>query len=436
MPRKVVLHVGAPKTGTTFLQQVLWSQHDLAREQGLLLPGASFHDHYLASIDVRELSYEPRYPPRSIGMWTTLVEEGQSFDGNVLVSHELFAGATAAQAMTAVKAWGGAEVHVVVSARDLVRQIPAEWQEHIKHRSTVTFSDFVAELKVRGPKAAWFWTVQDYADVCQRWGAAVPPDRLHVVTVPPRGARPEALWERFAGLVGLDAAAFDVSISRSNSSLRAEQAELLRRLNDQLGPQRLSLPGIYSETVKEILAQDVLAGRPGARVVLLGEDRSFAVERSRQIVSELRTMGVDVVGDLAELVPPMQSADDSDGFTEHPESTPDPLLLRESIEALTGLLLRLSAERRAARAQTKTTVAAQTAHRAAQSQLEALSAVHESLRAEHADLVDGLRAQPLKTLFIAAAERTPWLMRWRVRYWRVVNLGRRLAAPVRRLRQP
>ena len=33
--------------------------------------------------------------------------------------------------------WGahdGAEVHIVYSARDLVRQIPAEWQENVKHR--------------------------------------------------------------------------------------------------------------------------------------------------------------------------------------------------------------------------------------------------------------------------------------------------------------
>ena len=37
-----------------------------------------------------------------------------------------------------------AEVHVVCTARDLARQIPAVWQEDVKNRHVVTFADFVA----------------------------------------------------------------------------------------------------------------------------------------------------------------------------------------------------------------------------------------------------------------------------------------------------
>ena len=43
------------------------------------------------------------------------------------------------------------EIHVVLSARDLVRQIPAEWQENVKHRRTKTYADFLADL--RDPRA-------------------------------------------------------------------------------------------------------------------------------------------------------------------------------------------------------------------------------------------------------------------------------------------
>lgn len=424
MPHKVVLHVGSPKTGTTFLQQVLWSQRDLAREQGLLLPLTSFHDHYLASVDVRGLSYEPRYPPRAIGIWTALVEEGLAFDGNVLVSHELFAGATAAQAVAAVGAWGDVDVHVVVTARDLVRQIPAEWQEHIKHRSAVTFTDFVGELKTRGQQAKWFWTVQDYADVCRRWGAAVPPERLHVVTVPPRGSGPEALWERFAGLVGLEAAAFHLEVSKTNRSLRAEQTELLRRVNAQLGA-RLRKPGAYPETVKEILAQEVLAGRPGgARVALSGDDWTFAVERSRRMADELRSLGVDVVGDLAELTPTGALAVSStpDGTTDHPEATPDAVLLTEGIEALSGLLERLSEQLGRVREHR----AREAAQRQSRLELEELTRENERLRQERESLLDDFRRRPLRRALIAQTERHQRLMKLRVTYWRVVNVARRL----------
>ena len=303
MPQRVWLHVGSPKTGTTFLQEILWSGRQAALDQGVLLPLGGFYDHFLASVDLREQSYQERFPPRAIGIWERLAEEGRAWKGDVLVSHELFAGATAAQASTAVRSFGDAEVHVIVTARDLERQIPAEWQEHIKHRSTATFAQFVQSVRTKADTSEWFWSVQDYADVCRRWGADLPPENTHVVTVPQGATDPDLLWTRFAGVVGLDPAAFTLPSSRSNTSLHAEQAELLRRLNIALGP-RLPLPGPYPHAVKDVLAQVVLAGRPGTRVGLAGDDRAFAVARSRVIVDELQKLGVSVTGDLDELLPP------------------------------------------------------------------------------------------------------------------------------------
>src|SRR5262249_25261597 len=148
----------------------------------------------------------------------------------------------------------------------------------------------------------WFWRVQDYAGVCTRWGAAVRPGNVHVVTVPPRGAAPGLLWERFATLLGLDPASFDLNASRANTSLRAEQAELVRRVNESIGD-RLRAPGAYAVAVKGVFAQDLLAGLPGSPIVLSAEDTDFAVRRSKELVADLEGQGVHVVGDLAELIP-------------------------------------------------------------------------------------------------------------------------------------
>ena len=67
--KRIFLHVGSPKTGTTFLQQVLWSQRKLAKQQGLLLPLNSFFEHFLASLDVRDLADRPEHPARAVGIW-------------------------------------------------------------------------------------------------------------------------------------------------------------------------------------------------------------------------------------------------------------------------------------------------------------------------------------------------------------------------------
>jgi hypothetical protein len=338
---RVFLHVGSPKTGTTFLQQVLWSQRARARQQGLLLPLDNFHDHFLATLDVRGVADQPHHPPRAQGIWRRMVAQAEAWDGNVLISHELFAGASAEQAQAALDAFGAdTEVHVVLTARDLVRQIPAEWQEHVKHRSTTTFPEFVADLR-REDASTWFWRVQDFADVLERWGASLPVDRVHVVTVPLPGNSPAALWERFAALLGLDPAAFDLETSRSNTSLGYEQAELLRRVNEALG-ESLPMPGPYPATVKNVFAQQLLVQRKGSKLALDGEAHDFAVRTSADIARRLDAKGYHVLGDLSELVPP-QAGDEVEPVELAPSSE---RLLEESVAALALLLEEHAAQRR------------------------------------------------------------------------------------------
>jgi hypothetical protein len=388
--KRILLHVGSPKTGTTFLQQVLWSQRDLAREQGLLLPLASFNDHYLATLDVRELGGRPSTPRRAHGIWQRFVEESLAWDGDVLISHELFAPATEEQATAAVEAFGpDAEVHIVLTARDLVRQIPAEWQEHVKHRATDSYADFVARLRKQNPRT-WFWQVQDFADVLRRWSAVVPADRVHLVTVPPAGAGPEVLWGRFAGLLGIDPEPFELGGSRANTSLGYEQAELLRRVNAELGD-RLPLPGPYPVDVKDVFAQTVLVKQAGTKIALPAEDVAFALDSSRRITDEIAAMGVDVVGDLGELVPDV----DPSSLGAAPEAGPD-RLLDESVAALANLLEEYSTLRRSSQ---------QTQQRLA-------------------NLETATAERPFRAMLLALTNRWGWAMALRKGYWRAANLAR------------
>lgn len=337
MSPRVFLHVGSPKTGTTFLQNVLWSQRGLAEQQGVHLPMDRFLDHYFAALDLREVSDRPHHPARAVGMWDRVVKQTKGRSDTVLISHELFAPASAAQAARAVTSWGpDAEVHVVLTARDLARQITAEWQEHVKHRSTATFPEFVGTLREDHRRRTWFWQVQDFADVLERWGAALPPERVHVVTVPPAGGAPTLLWERFAGLLGLDPAPFDLEKGRSNSSLSVGAAEVLRRVNGELGD-RLPLPGPYPRVVKNILAHQIMATHAGPPVRLGADDAAFARAESAAIAKRLAAAGVDVVGDLDELVPPEPPA----GATEFAEPDAE-ALLEESVQVIADLLVALN----------------------------------------------------------------------------------------------
>ena len=53
MARRVYVHVGLPKTGTTFLQTTMWHNRAQLAAQGFLYPGEKRMDHFHASNAVR-----------------------------------------------------------------------------------------------------------------------------------------------------------------------------------------------------------------------------------------------------------------------------------------------------------------------------------------------------------------------------------------------
>ncbi|HET7329010.1 MAG TPA: hypothetical protein VFJ14_17190 [Nocardioidaceae bacterium] len=331
MARRVLLHVGCPKTGTSFLQGVLWGSRDALAEQGLVVP-LSYNHHYRASLFVRE-NWQQRTAAEGIeSAWRQLQRAVQEAEHDVVISHETLAAATESQASRAIEAFGGAETHVVVTARDLARQLPAEWQQSVKQGSVHRLDDFVHDVVHRGPRANWFWRVQDLPDIVQRWGATLPPDRVHVVTVPPKGADPSALWTRFASVLGVDPDSCDLHRTRSNESLGSVEVELLRRINESRDD-RFPIRANH-RWFKNLLANEILAQRPGKdRFAVAEETHEWVCDTARRMVEMLREQGCDVVGDLDDLLPPPVA-----DVGANPGQVSDAALLQSAIDTVLDLL--------------------------------------------------------------------------------------------------
>ena len=162
-PRRVLVHVGAPKTGTSYVQDVLFLNRESLAGQGILYPAERFDEHFLAALDLMELHWGG-LETQAVGAWDRLAEQVRSWPGTSIVSHEILATASRQQVRRALDSFGDAEVHVVLSARDLVRQIPAEWQENVKHRRTVTrcTRSGGSELPQRSRMSGTSWTPQNH----------------------------------------------------------------------------------------------------------------------------------------------------------------------------------------------------------------------------------------------------------------------------------
>ena len=346
MAGRVFIHVGSPKTGTTYLQGILWRHRATLRRRGLLLPLRE-PDHYAGTFQVS--GWRQRNGPMPAwadGAWDRLVEATLRSRQDVLISHEMYCRATAEQAEKALAPLldAGREVHVVITARDLARQIPAAWQEGVKTGRQIHFDTFVEQIQQSGHHdARGFRRAHDTAFLAERWGSGLPPEHVHVVTVPQRGAPRDLLWTRFATALGIDPDGYDDSVY-ANESLRVEQTELARRLNALIDGS-IAWPRPWSTVVKIGFFESVLGGREGTPVTLGGADLEFARKRSARIVASLEKMGVDVVGSLDELLVTAEPvAEPSSARVEVGED----VLLQEALEAIASILTE-RAEQRVAR---------------------------------------------------------------------------------------
>jgi hypothetical protein len=340
--QRVFLHVGAPKTGTTFLQTVLYDYRDELREHGVLYPARWYDDHFFAAVDLQDLDFSGERRAEADGRWPVVAERVRNWPATSVISHDVFAGASVEHVATAVADLAPAQVHIVFTARDLARQLPSHWQEDVKHGQTASFAEWYAAVLRHDAsdwQLRWFWRVEDIPDVLRRWSGDIPSDRVHVVTVPQDGGPSDVLWRRFASVIGLDPDAVDTSvITPPNTGLGVAEIELVRRINDRRDSALSQAE--YERAVKGLLAHDTLARRTATRRFGLPK-RLFddVVELSRQWVEQLREAGYDVVGDLADLIPAGPADETAD-----PDSATDAEIVDAAVFALRELVARAHAD--------------------------------------------------------------------------------------------
>jgi hypothetical protein len=333
---EVFVHLGLPKTATTYLQTILWGSRDRLRAEGLLLPGAERRDHLWSSREVREDPGLRRAPDRATTAWQRLRVEIAAWPDRALISHEFFAAASAEQAARMVAALAPARVHLVVTAREPLGLFTASWQESLKNRSTTPLDRYSREVS-DDPLRVWNWRTLDLRLVLERWAPTVPADRVHVLPLD-TGAPREEIWHRFGGLLGLDTTAYDLSGSFPNESMGVVEAEALRRVNQHLAGADSGLAhrferafdrGVY---LRSFLADERLVPRRGERFWPRQDRIEECRERGATAVAYVRERGFDVIGDLDRLLVPERL---------EPRRTPDTVTAEEVAEVSTWLVARM-----------------------------------------------------------------------------------------------
>jgi hypothetical protein len=339
MSRRVYVHIGAPKTGTTYLQDRLGrnikelAAHDVhIPTRAPLMSSGTFH--FRAALDL--LGQDWGGPPgHANGAWDAMVRRVRRAGGTSIISHEILApaGPEPIARLKADLADGDTEIHVVYSARDLARQVPAGWQESVKQGRRWKYGRYLTRVR---EGRSWFARAFDLPTVLSTWGNGMPPEHVHVVTVPHPAAveaEPDLLWQRFCRAFGIDGAWAPEDSERTNTSLASAETQVLRALNERIGRSTRNNPG-YDALILGMLADETLGGRRSRPILLPPKYHDWARERGAEWVEWLEQSGVDVIGDAAELLP--EPVSEHKKFR-HPDRVSSKAQLAAALDALAAM---------------------------------------------------------------------------------------------------
>lgn len=330
--RRVFVHIGLPKTGTSYLQAIAWPGRSALRDAGVLLPGARKSDHLFASMIVRDDPGVARRGPEAPGAWDRILADVAGFDGDALISHEFFCAASTEQAerMVAQLSVVADEVHVVITTREPLGLFTSSWQESLKNKATTPLADY-GRSESDDPRAVWDWRSLDLGLVLDRWAPAVPDARLHLIAPSPAGAPRTDLWERFCAVLGISPDTCDTSQGFANSSMGVVEAETLRRVNERLtGFNTGRARGVWLRT---FLADERLVPRRGEPFWPAPDQVEDARRRGDRAVSKIRAAAYDVIGDVDLLLVP-----DDLPPRRHPDSVTDAEVAEVALDLVATLM--------------------------------------------------------------------------------------------------
>jgi hypothetical protein len=304
VPTPVYLHIGARKSGTTSLQRALRLSVDELAAQGINLLYATREEqvrHQVVPVRAFLASGDDTAARRSLRELADRIRERPGMTH--LLSLETLAELPQPATDLIVGELAEFEVHVVVTARHWVLTLPSEWQQAIKSRLTISYPDFLAAVRDRTPDADEFLSMQDIPAIVERWGALLSPERVHVIACPPRSRTEGTLLDLFCGLVGIDPAGLTMPSGDLNTSISLDQAELVRRINVELGD-RLTKPGAdYDAGVRGWIVRGSMQPRATGSIRIPKEFVEWAVAAARQQYDDLLASGVDIVGRAEDLLP-------------------------------------------------------------------------------------------------------------------------------------
>ena len=304
LPRgTTVLHIGAPKTGTTSLQQSAARSRRQLREGGVRYPGRQ-ENHRQFARSLLGLKREPWLAEPAPAHWAKgILEQLAGNDRDYgLVSSEAFSIADA-RGVERVRAAFTMPTHVVLTLRPLPGMLLSMWQQRVKNGESEPFETWLngafRELPVLHMPGADVFAENDGTNLVGRWADAFGPENMTVVVLDPTDR--DHIFRVFEDLLSQRRGTLD-RVS-ANSGMSAIETEFFRQAAERISRETGSSPRrrlFHGGAVNSVISdRPRRADESALRVPEWVVPRAAAA--AIRIAEQIDSAGVRVLGDLTDL---------------------------------------------------------------------------------------------------------------------------------------
>ncbi len=306
-----LIHIGPPKTGTTYLQGAFHGNREAVSAQGVHYAGPTRQPVAAVQAIVGNASPSTGKVP-SMRWWRHLVGEvRRAREPRVVISSEFLSEAKPDTIRTIVEDLGGERVHIVVTLRPLSRILSSQWQQFVQSGERRPFDDWLdAVFNDPSRLKPVFWRRHRHDQLVARWTEVVGPDNVTVVALDDQDH--DMVLRVFEQLLGLRVGTLAAEDDVSNRSMTLPEIEIVRAFNAQFFDAGLSRP--LHTTVMRFGAASYVKSHPAATGEPRLETPRWALERAgavgREMVDAIVASGVRIVGDHENLtrLPPASTS--------------------------------------------------------------------------------------------------------------------------------
>ncbi|MFM7491796.1 MAG: hypothetical protein ACKO20_04825 [Actinomycetota bacterium] len=270
--RRLIIHAGFHKSGTTALQEAFDAQSDELKAAGIIYPniGRRAHHRVAWALTGRTWGWGKRGGEKtSIKEWEHLAKSiNSSEEESIIISSEFFSeldGDAIRKLFSDIK---GRKVQAVFTVRPLVKLLASSYQQYLKYGIKADYEEWLhSVLDTPGESKInpTFWLRHFHGRVVGKWVDVLGSQAATVIIVDE--SRPEFLFDSINAYLGLPQGLLKSQETRSNRSLTMEEIALLLEINRRFPQERewdeyeIFIRNGYIRTITDVVAPSPQSGK-------------------------------------------------------------------------------------------------------------------------------------------------------------------------------